>query len=127
MIHNDAVVADDDDGDAGGNDDGVLQQRQIQFCDVLRRMLVSIACQTIADIYLLDSRNRRAVGVKEQDEEEKKEKNGQWSNESKQNQLMLLIIAARIEQLPLQIPYPPKNDDNVFFLQYLISMYRRQR
>lgn len=97
--------------DAEDDDDRVLQQKQIQFGDVLQMMLL-IARGKAVDDEMLYSRNRRREQQQQQE---------QVNNESKKSQLMLMIVAARIELLPLQIPYPQRSDDDGFCLHSILK------
>lgn len=85
MIHD----AEDD------GDDRVLLLKPTQFGDVLQMMLQTACGRAAVDAdEMLYSKSRK-----------RKEQQDQVNNESKVHQPMQMIVAARIELLPLRIPY----------------------
>ena len=94
----------EDDGD-----DRVLLLRLTQFGDVLQMMLQTVRGQAVAaDVdddadydEMLYSKNKK-----------RKEQQDQVNNENK----VQMIVAARIELLPLRIPYQQKSGDDGSFL-----------
>lgn len=82
-------------------------------------MFVKVACWMVDAEMLYSMQKKEVIEVEEKQE--------QVNNDNKVNQLVLMIIAARIEQPPLQIPCRQKSDDDGFFLyfnEYWVLCYK---